>query len=73
MTQMKRWGQIKGDVDYARIAQQVYLATDAQRLMAEQGLTPPAATTKTFAVMGKTFDPSKPEEYVKSFAIKRAS
>jgi hypothetical protein len=23
-------------------------------------------------VMGKTFDPAKPEEYVKSFAIKRA-
>ena len=29
MTQMKRWGQIKGDVDYAGIAAQVYLATDA--------------------------------------------
>ena len=29
MTQMKRWGQIKGDIDYAGIAAQVYLATDA--------------------------------------------
>jgi nitrate/nitrite transport system substrate-binding protein len=36
------------------------------------GLTPPAATTKSFSVMGKTFDPSKPDEYIKSFAIKRA-
>src|SRR3954471_13997060 len=27
MTQMKRWGQVKGDVDYAGIAAQVYLAT----------------------------------------------
>ena len=27
---------------------------------------------KTFVVMGKTFDPSKPEDYIKSFAIKRA-
>ena len=24
MTQMKRWGQIKGDVDYAGVAKQVY-------------------------------------------------
>ena len=28
MTQMKRWGQIKGDVDYAGVAKQVFLATD---------------------------------------------
>jgi len=73
MTQMKRWGQIKGDVDYAAVAKQVYLATDATKLMKEAGLTPPESTTKTFSVMGKPFDPSKPVEYVNSFAIKRAS
>ena len=28
LTQMKRWGQIKGDVDYKQVAEQVYLATD---------------------------------------------
>jgi nitrate/nitrite transport system substrate-binding protein len=71
MTQMKRWGQIKGDVDYAGVAKQVYLATDTTRLMQEVGLTPPTATTKTFVVMGKTFDPAKPEDYINSFAIKR--
>ncbi|MDX2156338.1 MAG: CmpA/NrtA family ABC transporter substrate-binding protein [Hyphomicrobiaceae bacterium] len=71
LTQMKRWGQIKGDVDYAKVAKQVYLATDAAKLMTEVGLTPPATTSKTFSVMGKTFDPSKPEEYIASFAIKR--
>jgi len=73
LTQMKRWGQIKGDVDYAKVAQQVYRATDAQKLMAQEGLTPPAATTKTFVVMGKTFDPAKPDEYLASFKIKRDS
>ena len=72
MTQMKRWGQIKGDVDYAGVAKQVFLATDTTRLMKEVGLTPPTTTTKSFSVMGKTFDPSKPEDYIKSFAIKRA-
>ena len=73
LTQMKRWGQIKGDVNYAEVARQVYLATDTTRLMKEVGLTPPAVTTKSFSVMGKVFDPSKPEEYLKSFPIKRAT
>ena len=73
LTQMKRWGQLKGEVDYAAVAKQVYLATDAQRLMKEQGLAPPEATTKSFSVMGKVFDPAKPAEYLASFAIKRAS
>ena len=73
LTQMKRWGQIKGDVDYAGVAKQVFLATDTTKLMKEVGLTPPTTTSKSFSVMGKTFDPSKPEEYLKSFAIKKAS
>jgi len=72
MTQMKRWGQIKGDVDYKGVAAQVFLATDTSKLMAEAGMTPPKTTSKTFVVMGKTFDPAKPEEYIKSFKIKKA-
>src|ERR1700719_222297 len=71
LTQMKRWGQIKGEVDYKAVARQVFLATDTAKLMQEVGLTPPAATSKTFVVMGKTFDPDKPEDYVNGFAIKR--
>jgi nitrate/nitrite transport system substrate-binding protein len=71
LTQMKRWGQIKGDVDYKNVARQVFLATDTAKLMKEAGLVPPASTSKTFAVMGKTFDPDKPEDYVASFAIRR--
>jgi nitrate/nitrite transport system substrate-binding protein len=72
LTQMKRWGQLKGDVDYQKVAREVFLATDAAKLMAEAGLTPPKSTYKSFSVMGKAFDPMKPAEYVASFAIKRA-
>jgi nitrate/nitrite transport system substrate-binding protein len=71
LTQMKRWGQLKGDIDYAAVAKQVYLATDAAKLMKEAGLTPPTTTTKSFSVMGKVFDPAKPEDYLASFKIKR--
>ncbi|WP_420963435.1 CmpA/NrtA family ABC transporter substrate-binding protein [Brucella sp. IR073] len=73
LTQMKRWGQIKGDVDYASIAKEVFLATDTAKLMAEVGMTPPKETTKTFVVMGKTFDPGEPQAYLDSFAIRKVN
>ena len=73
LTQMKRWGQIKGDVDYKTVAEQVFLATDMQKQMKEAGLAPQAATTKTFVVMGKSFDPGKPEDYLAGFKIKKSA
>ncbi|MEY3971257.1 MAG: hypothetical protein RLZZ80_955 [Pseudomonadota bacterium] len=71
LTQMQRWGQIKGEVDYQKVAKEVFLATDAARLMKEAGLTPPPSSSKTFSVMGKPFDPSKAAAYAKSFKIGR--
>ena len=72
MTQMKRWGQIRGDIDYARIAEQVFLATDTAAAMRDLGLTPPATASRTHVIMGKTFDPADPEGYLNSFAIRRS-
>jgi nitrate/nitrite transport system substrate-binding protein len=72
LTQMKRWGQIKGDVDYQTIAEQIFLATDTAKLMRDMGFAAPTGTSKTFVVMGKAFDPSKPDDYVQSFSIKRS-
>jgi len=71
LTQMKRWGYVKGSVNYKQIAEQVYLASDCGKLMKQLGYTPPTTTYAKYTVMGKVFDPAKPEEYVKSFAIKR--
>lgn len=71
LTQMKRWGQIKGDVDYAKVAKEVFLATDAAKLMKELGM-PAADPAKPIVVMGKPFDPKQPAAYVDSFAIKRS-
>src|ERR1700710_1877601 len=73
LTQMKRWGQIKGDVDYKQVAEQVYLATDTGKVMTEMGLTPPSSSYKSFSVMGKTFDPTKPDDYLAGFKIRKAS
>ena len=76
MSQMKRWGYVKGDIDYTKVAEEVYLATDAQKLMKEMALTgpygtPPEKTYENYTIMGKEFDPMKADAYVESFAIKR--
>ena len=71
LTQMKRWGYVKGDVDYKGIAEKVFMATDAKKYMAQVGLKVPEGSYKKFKVMGKEFDPAKPEEYLKSFAMNK--
>jgi nitrate/nitrite transport system substrate-binding protein len=73
LTQMKRWGYIKGDVRYKDIAEQVFLVTDAKKYMAELGQKTPSLNYAKFKVMDKEFDPAKPEAYVASFAIKKTT
>ena len=71
LTQMKRWGYVEGDIDYRKIAEEVYLASDAGRTMKELGYPVPDHTYESYEIMGKAFDPAKPEEYVASLDIKR--
>lgn len=73
LTQMQRWGYIKGDVNYRQIAEQVFLLTDAKKHMKDLGQPVPEGAYKKFKVWGKEFDPSKPVEYLKSFPISRAA
>ena len=71
LTQLRRWNMIPEGTDYKAVAKQVFLATDATRRMKEMSLAPPASPLITHTIMGKTFDPNAPQEYVDSFAIKR--
>jgi nitrate/nitrite transport system substrate-binding protein len=72
LSQMKRWGYVKGDVNYRQIAERVFLLTDARKQMAALDMKPPTGNAyPKITVMGKVFDPAKPDEYVASFAIKR--
>ena len=76
MTQMKRWGYVKGDVDYRALAEKVFLLTDARNAMRQLGEPVPAAANadgyKPITVMGHAFDSGRPDDYLSSFAIKRA-
>lgn len=71
LTQMKRWGYIKGDVNYQKIAEEVFLASECGEIMKKQGYDAPTTTYMEHVIMGKTFDPKQPEAYVKSFSIRR--
>ena len=73
LTQMKRWGYLKGDVNYRQVAEKVFLLTDAKKYMKELGQPVPEGAYKKFKVMGKEFDPAKPDDYLKSFAIAKTA
>ena len=73
LTQMKRWGYVKGDIDYKAIAEQVYLTADCGKIMKDLGMPVPDATYKSYTIMGKVFDPNQADAYAKSFSIGRAS
>ena len=70
LTQMKRWGFTKGDVDYQSISEKVYLAAECDKIAKDLGYKTHNKTYEKHVLMGgKVFDPSKPEEYLKSFPI----
>ena len=66
MVQLRRWNMLKQDIDYKKLAEQVMLATDAARIMREQGATPPAIGFGKETILGTIFDSSKPDEYLKT-------
>ena len=70
LTQMRRWGYIRQDVDYKQIAERIFLETDARKRMAEID-QPAPKTSRAIKVMGREFDPGKADAYAKSFAINR--
>ena len=69
LTQMKRWGHLKGDVNYKAVAEQVYLAADCDRIAKELGYPTHQATSMSHTIMGTVFDLDQAEAYVKSFKI----
>ena len=71
LTQMKRWGYLKGEVDYKKIAEEVFLASECEKAMKRRGVQPPAGAYEKHVIMGKDFDPNQPEEYLNSFAINK--
>lgn len=69
LTQMKRWGHLKGEVNYQAVAEQVYLAAGCDRVAKDLGYPTHKALSMKHTIMGTVFDPDQAAAYVKSFKI----
>ena len=70
LSQFRRWGMIEAGIDYQAVAQQVMrpdLYEEAMREIGYQHGGPNHEPETLFD--GVAFDPTKPEEYAKSFAV----
>jgi nitrate/nitrite transport system substrate-binding protein len=69
MSQFRRWGMVKGTPDYKGTVDKVHRPDIYRAVAKEMGIDVPAEDMRKETIMGKEFDPSKPEEYAKSFEI----
>jgi nitrate/nitrite transport system substrate-binding protein len=70
LTQFRRWGMVTGAPDYAGVARQVMRTDLYEEAMKEIGWKHGGRDDKPETLFdGKTFDPTKPEEYARSFAV----
>ncbi len=67
----EKWGYLKDDVDYKKVAEQVFLASECADIMRKMGYEPPSGTYQKHRIMAKEFDPERPVEYLASFSIRR--
>ena len=71
LSQFRRWGLVEGAPDYEGVTKAVMTPGLYEEAMKEMGYAHGGADDKPETFFdGTTFDPSKPEEYAKSFAIK---
>ena len=69
LSQMKRWKHVEGDFDYKKVAEQVYLAAECDKVMKELGYAARGKTSTKHIIMGREFDPETVGEYTKNFPI----
>jgi nitrate/nitrite transport system substrate-binding protein len=70
LSQYRRWGMVDGSVDYMGIAKKVMRPDIYEEAMKEIGYTHGGPNMDSETLFdGKTFDPNKPEEFAKGFAV----
>lgn len=79
LSQMKRWGYIKEDINYKDISRQITLSSQTEEMMRSLDKANDAITWKDLPkeehpkldIHGRQFDPNDVEGYLNSFAIRR--
>ncbi len=80
LSQMKRWGYIKGDVDFKALSDEIFLSTEAGSRMTDMSEENknvkwsdiPESKYPVYDIYGKEFNPEKIDSYIDDFAIKRS-
>jgi nitrate/nitrite transport system substrate-binding protein len=71
LTQFRRWGMVSGAPDYAGVAKQVMRPDIYEEAMKEIGYKHGGPNNDPETLFDNvTFDPTRPEEYAKGFAVK---
>ena len=71
LSQFRRWGMVKGMPDYKGIVDKVHRPDIYREVAKEMGIETPADDTKPEKLLdGVSFDPTKPDEYAKTFTVK---
>lgn len=71
LTQLRRWGLLKQDIDYTAVAKQVNQVSLYTEVAKSMNIAVPANPMKTETLFdGVVFDPNKAKEYVSNFKIK---
>jgi nitrate/nitrite transport system substrate-binding protein len=70
LSQFRRWGMVKGPPDYKGIVDKVHRPDIYREVAKEMGISVPKEDMKKETLFdGIEFDPAKPEEYAKKFAV----
>jgi nitrate/nitrite transport system substrate-binding protein len=70
LAQFRRWGHVTGTPDYEGVTKTVLRKDLYLEAMAQLGVTPPAENNDPITLWDKSaFDPAKPEESIRSFAV----
>lgn len=70
LTQFRRWGLLKEDIDYLAVARQVNQVPLYTEVAKSMGIPVPASATKTEKLFdGVVFDPAKAAAYAKGFKV----
>jgi len=70
LTQFRRWGMVKDTPNYQSIVNQVHRPDIYREVAKEMGIDAPPEDFKTEQLFdGLSFDPAKPDEYAKAFAV----
>src|SRR3954470_15671116 len=69
LTQFRRWGMVPSEPDYKGVAKEVMRHDIYEAAMKEIGVKHGGLDNKPEKLMDSIFDPSKPEEYAKSFSV----